>query len=102
MADALKFVAGVSAFDNILGTVGGTPAVKLNRLTASRPGVTVYAKLEGFDPTGSVKDRIALTMIEQTEADGKIKPGDTILKPTSGNAGIGLAMVARVKSYGVV
>jgi cysteine synthase len=102
MAAAPKYGAGISAFDNILGTVGGTPAVKLNRVTASRPDVTVYAKIEGFNPTGSVKDRIALSMIEQAEIDGKLKPGDTILEPTSGNTGIGLAMVARVKGYKVI
>jgi cysteine synthase len=102
MSEHLKIGAGYSAYDNILGTVGGTPAVKLNRLTASRPDVTVYAKLEGFNPTGSVKDRIALSMIEQAEADGILKPGDTIIEATSGNTGIGLAMVACVKGYRVI
>jgi cysteine synthase len=102
MGEHLKIGAGYSAYDTILGTVGGTPAVKLNRLTASRPDVTVYAKLEGFNPTGSVKDRIALSMIEQGEIDGVLKPGDTIIEATSGNTGIGMAMVARVKGYRVI
>jgi cysteine synthase B len=94
--------AGTIAFDDILGTVGGTPAVRLNKLCASRPDVTVYAKLEGFNPTGSVKDRIGLNIIVQAEADGKLKPGDTIIEATSGNTGIGLAMVGCVKGYRVV
>jgi cysteine synthase len=94
--------AGLQVFDTILGTVGGTPAVQLTRVTSSRPDVTVYAKLEGFNPTGSVKDRIALSMVEAAEADGRLKPGDTIIEATSGNTGIGLAMVARVKGYNVI
>jgi cysteine synthase len=102
MSEAPKVGAGYNAYDTILGTVGGTPAVKLNKLTASRPDVTVYAKLEGFNPTGSVKDRIALSMVERAEADGKLKVGDTIIEATSGNTGIGLAMVARVKGYRVI
>jgi cysteine synthase len=91
--------AGFTAFDSILGTIGGTPAVRLNRVTASRPDVTVYAKLEGFNPTASVKDRPALWMLEEGEKAGLLKPGDTIIEATSGNTGIGLAMVARVKGY---
>jgi cysteine synthase len=94
--------AGFTAFDSILGTIGGTPAVRLNRVTSSRPDVTVYAKLEGFNPTGSVKDRPALWMIEEAEKAGILKPGDTIIEATSGNTGIGLAMVARVKGYRVL
>jgi cysteine synthase len=102
MGDYRTIGSGYGAYDTILGTVGNTPAVKLNKLTASRPDVTVYAKLEGFNPTGSVKDRIALSMIEQAEAEGKLKVGDTIIEATSGNTGIGLAMVARVKGYHVI
>jgi cysteine synthase len=94
--------AGTTAFDSILGAIGGTPAVRLNRVTASRPDVTVYAKLEGFNPTGSVKDRPALWMIEEAERAGVLQPGSTIIEATSGNTGIGLAMVARVKGYRVV
>jgi cysteine synthase len=90
------------AFDSILGTIGGTPAVRLNRVVSSRPDVTVYAKVEGFNPAGSVKERIALRMVEQAEADGILKPGLTIIEATSGNTGIGLAMVGRVKGYKVL
>jgi cysteine synthase len=94
--------AGYTAYDNILGTVGGTPAVRLNKVCNSRPDVTVYAKLEGFNPTGSVKDRIALKMIEKAEESGVLKPGDTIIEATSGNTGIGIAMVGCVKGYKVI
>jgi cysteine synthase len=90
------------AFDSILDTIGGTPAVRLNRVVSSRPDVTVYAKVEGFNPTGSVKERIALRMIKQAEADGVLKPGVTIIEATSGNTGIGLAMVGRIKGYKVL
>jgi cysteine synthase B len=102
MADHRLIGSGYDAYDNILGTVGITPAVRLTKLVASRPDVQVYAKLEGFNPTGSVKDRIALSMVEQAEKDGVLKPGDTIIEATSGNTGIGLAMVGRVKGYRVI
>jgi cysteine synthase len=102
MSDPQNFGVGYGSYNNVLGTIGYTPAVRLNRVTASRPDVAVYAKLEGFNPTGSVKDRIGLSMIEQAEADGLLKPGGTIIEATSGNTGIGLAMVARVKGYKVV
>jgi cysteine synthase len=102
MFDHLKIGAECNIYNNILGTIGGTPAVKINRLTASRPDVTVYAKLEGFNPTGSVKDIVALNMIEQAESDGLLKVGDTIIEATSGNTGIGLAMIARVKGYHII
>ena len=74
---------------NILGTIGGTPMVRINRLCPN-PNVNIYAKLEGFNPTGSIKDRIALRMIEEAEQDGRLTPGKTIIEPTSGNTGIGL------------
>lgn len=87
-------------FDNILETIGHTPLVKINRLNPN-PNVKLYAKLEGFNPTGSIKDRIALKMIEQAEESGAICQGKTIIEPTSGNTGIGLAMIGAVKGYGV-
>ncbi|MGX6961371.1 cysteine synthase A [Vagococcus xieshaowenii] len=84
--------------DNILALVGETPLVKLNHLVDENDA-TVYMKLEFFNPGGSVKDRIAVGMIEQAEKEGLIKPGDTIVEPTSGNTGVGLAMVAAAKGY---
>ena len=87
-------------YNNILDTIGNTPIVKINRL-GSNPNVEIYAKLEGFNPTGSVKDRIALKMIEQAEADGKLTKDKTIIEATSGNTGIALAMIGRVKGYDV-
>ncbi|MCM1565035.1 MAG: cysteine synthase family protein [Dehalobacter sp.] len=87
-------------YDNILETIGHTPLVRINRLNP-KPHVALYAKLEGFNPTGSIKDRIALKMIEQAEACGSLVPGKTIIEPTSGNTGIGLAMIGTVKGYKV-
>jgi cysteine synthase A len=87
--------------DTVLDLVGGTPMVRLNRLV--QPGwAEVLAKVESMNPAGSVKDRIALSMIEAAERDGQLKPGDTIVEPTSGNTGIGLAMVAAVKGYRLI
>jgi cysteine synthase len=85
-------------FSNLLEAIGHTPLVELPRL-APKPDVRIYAKLEGRNPTGSVKDRIARAMIEDAEGDGLISPGQTILEPTSGNTGIALAMVCRRKGY---
>lgn len=85
---------------NILSTIGSTPMVKINNLI-KKPGVEIFAKLEGFNPTGSIKDRIALKMIEQAEAEGKLQKGKTIIEATSGNTGIALAMIGRVKGYAV-
>jgi len=85
-------------FSNVLDAIGYTPLVELPRLTPT-PGVRIYAKLEGRNPTGSVKDRIAKAMIEDAEEQGLISPGQTILEPTSGNTGIALAMVCRRKGY---
>lgn len=85
---------------DILHTIGRTPLVKINRLNPN-PAVSIYAKLEGFNPTGSIKDRIALRMVEAAEADGRLTPGKTIIEPTSGNTGIGLAIVGIVKGYPV-
>jgi len=86
--------------DTVLEQIGHTPMVRLNKLPQSL-GIeaTVYAKLEYFNAGGSVKDRIALRMIEEAERSGRIKPGDTLIEPTSGNTGIGLALVAAVKGY---
>ncbi len=86
--------------ENILETIGRTPMVKINRLNPNSR-VNIYAKLEGFNPTGSIKDRIAVRMIESAEADGRLCPGKTIIEPTSGNTGIGLAIVGIVKGYDV-
>lgn len=80
--------------------IGQTPILRLNRLVED--GMEVYLKIEFFNPGGSVKDRIALSMITAAEADGRLKPGDTIVEPTSGNTGIGLAMVAAVRGYRLI
>ncbi len=87
--------------ESILELVGKTPLLKLNRYTAAAgiTDVTILGKLESFNPAGSVKDRISLAMIEEAEAQGKLKPGATIIEPTSGNTGIGLASVAAAKGY---
>ena len=85
-------------YSSILDTIGNTPLVELKSFSP-RPGVQIFAKLEGFNPSGSVKDRIAKLMIEEAEASGNIKPGSILLEPTSGNTGIALAMIARVKGY---
>jgi cysteine synthase len=87
--------------NNILELIGETPLVKLNRIVG-KTDADVYLKLEFFNPGGSVKDRIALSMIEEAEKRGELKPGSTILEPTSGNTGIGLAMVAAAKGYRAV
>ena len=88
------------AYKGILATIGNTPMVELQHLSP-KPEVRIFAKLEGQNPTGSVKDRIALKMIERAEADGEISPDRTILEPTSGNTGISLAMIGRLKGYKV-
>jgi [CysO sulfur-carrier protein]-thiocarboxylate-dependent cysteine synthase len=85
-------------FGNIVESIGNTPLVELPRLTPN-PDVRIYAKLEGHNPTGSVKDRVAKSMIEAAEAEGLIQPGQTILEPTSGNTGIALGMICRRKGY---
>ncbi|HET6560983.1 MAG TPA: pyridoxal-phosphate dependent enzyme, partial [Marmoricola sp.] len=88
-------------FDNLLDSVGGTPLVGLPRLSPS-PDVRVWAKLEDRNPTGSIKDRAALKMVEQAEKEGLLRPGCTIMEPTSGNTGISLAMAAKLKGYRIV
>ncbi|HEX4203466.1 MAG TPA: cysteine synthase family protein [Ktedonobacteraceae bacterium] len=85
-------------YSNILETIGNTPLVELKSFSP-RPGVEIYAKLEGMNPSGSIKDRVALQMVQEAEASGQLKPGAVLLEPTSGNTGISLAMIARVKGY---
>nr|MBH1362194.1 cysteine synthase A [Stenotrophomonas maltophilia] len=87
----------MALYDSILDTVGNTPIVKLQRLAPSQ--VSVYAKVESFNPGGSVKDRLALAIILDAEARGLLKPGDTIVEATSGNTGVALAMVAAARGY---
>ena len=87
-------------YANILETVGNTPVVKINRLAP--PGINLYVKVEAFNPLGSVKDRLALGVIEDAERTGKLKPGQTVIEATSGNTGIGLAMVCAQKGYPLV
>lgn len=88
-------------YQAITDLIGETPIVKLNKIVPE-DSAEVYVKLEFFNPGGSVKDRIALSMIEKAEQDGSLKPGDTIIEPTSGNTGIGLAMVGAAKGYRVI
>lgn len=88
-------------YRDILNLIGNTPIVRLNHIPPSE-GAEIWAKLEGFNPGGSVKDRIALSMIEAAERDGRLKSGGTIIEPTSGNTGIGLAIVAAVKGYRLI
>lgn len=85
-------------YGSILETIGNTPLVELKSFSP-RPGVELYGKLEGWNPTGSIKDRVALQMIEDAERQGLLKPGALLLEPTSGNTGIALAMIARLKGY---
>jgi len=85
-------------YGDIVQAIGNTPLVELRRLSP-KPGVRIYAKLESYNPTGSVKDRVARAMLESAEAEGRIEPGQTILEPTSGNTGISLAMICSRKGY---
>jgi len=87
--------------DSILETIGETPLVRIRRMHPE-PGALIYAKIEGFNPMGSVKERIALRIVEEAERRGELKPGMTLLESSSGNTGIGLAMVGTVKGYPVV
>jgi len=90
----------MARYNNILETIGNTPLVKLQKLAP--PGVNVYVKVESFNPMGSVKDRMARALIEQAEASGELRPGQTVIEATSGNTGIGLAMVCAQKGYPLV
>ncbi|MCA1689617.1 MAG: cysteine synthase family protein, partial [Actinobacteria bacterium] len=85
-------------YGDIVQAIGHTPLIELKRLSP-RPGVRIWAKLESMNPTGSVKDRVARALIEDAEEKGAIRPGQTILEPTSGNTGISLAMICRRKGY---
>ena len=87
-------------FANVLETIGKTPVIRINRLFG--PDAQVWVKSERTNPGGSIKDRIALAMVEDAEKSGKLKPGGTIIEPTSGNTGVGLAMVAAVKGYKLI
>ena len=88
------------SFDNVLQTIGNTPHIRINRLFGTTH--KVYVKSERANPGGSIKDRIALAMVEAAEASGELKPGATIIEPTSGNTGVGLALVAAVKGYKLI
>jgi cysteine synthase A len=90
----------MTRFSNILETVGNTPVVKINKLAPA--GIDLYVKVEAFNPLGSVKDRLALGVIEDAEKKGELKPGQTVVEATSGNTGIGLAMVCAAKGYPLV
>jgi len=96
----IRKTSGRGRFDNILDTVGDTPVVKINRIAPEH--VTVYVKFEAFNPAGSIKDRLALNIIEAAERSGALKPGQTVVEATSGNTGIGLAMVCAAKGYPLV
>src|SRR5207244_9587536 len=85
-------------YGDIVQAIGNTPLVELKRLSP-KAGVRIWAKLEYYNPTGSVKDRVARAMIEQAEAEGAIRPGQTILEPTSGNTGISLGLICSRKGY---
>ena len=87
-------------FEDIIHSIGNTPLIKINKLNSNK-NVTIYAKIEGSNPTGSIKDRIALKMIEQAEIEGKLTKDKIIIEPTSGNTGIAIAMIAAVKGYQV-
>lgn len=87
-------------YESILGTIGNTPVVRINKLAPA--GINLFVKIEAFNPLGSVKDRLALGVIEAAERDGSLKPGQTVIEATSGNTGIGLAMVCAQKGYPLV
>ncbi len=97
---SIRQTNGRGRFDSILDTVGDTPVVRINRIAPEH--VTVYVKFEAFNPAGSVKDRLALNIIEAAEERGDLKPGQTVVEATSGNTGIGLAMVCAAKGYPLV
>jgi cystathionine beta-synthase len=92
----------LSTYNSVLEAIGKTPLVRLNRVFLDFPKTKVFAKVEFVNPNGSMKDRIALQMVEEAEKKGLIKPGDTLVEPTSGNTGLGLAMVCAAKGYKLI
>lgn len=100
MVEPFKLSGAAMKAENILATIGNTPHIRVNRLFGT--GQNVWIKSERANPGGSIKDRIALAMVEDAERIGKLKPGGTIVEPTSGNTGVGLAMVGAVKGYTVI
>jgi cysteine synthase A len=87
-------------YDNVMDTIGNTPCIRINRLAPD--GVSIYVKAEYFNPASSVKDRLAISIIEEAERSGALKSGQTVVEATSGNTGIGLAMVCAAKGYPLV
>jgi len=101
MVDKIRQTTGLGRlYDSVLDTVGNTPVIRINRLAPE--GVTIYVKAEFFNPAASVKDRLALNIIEAAEREGRLRPGQTVVEATSGNTGIGLAMVCAAKGYPLV
>jgi cysteine synthase A len=100
MADSRTTDGRGQLYDNILETIGNTPCIRINRLAPK--GVRIYAKAEFFNPAASVKDRLAISIIEEAERSGELKPGQTVVEATSGNTGIGLAMVCAAKGYPLI
>src|SRR6185369_5335637 len=98
MAERLQNKPCGGKYGDIIQAIGHTPLVELKRLSP-KPGVKLYAKLESHNPTGSVKDRVAKSLIEDAEAKGAIEPGSTLFEPTSGNTGIAMAMICARKGY---
>lgn len=90
----------MDTYENILQAIGNTPLVRINKLNPNK-STNIYAKIEGCNPSGSIKDRIALSMIQQAETEGKLTKGKTIIEPTSGNTGVALAMIGVLKGYEV-
>src|SRR3974390_1562276 len=98
MSPELGISSAVPIAPDVIGTIGNTPMVELTHISPN-PRVRIIVKLESQNPTGSIKDRIAQSLIDDAEQRGLISPGDTIMEPTSGNTGIALAMICRVKGY---
>src|ERR1043166_3735380 len=94
----LKDISKIKHYEDILGTLGNTPLVRLNKVTKGYQG-HFFAKVESFNPGGSVKDRIGKEIIEEAENEGRLRPGGTIVEATSGNTGLGLAIAAAIKGY---
>src|SRR3989338_5839352 len=106
MSDLVAFAAmqrsDLRAYESLLERIGGTDLLKLPTLGQAPGAADIFAKLEGYNPGGSVKDRVALAMIEDAERRGLLKPGYTVAEATSGNTGIGLALVCNIKNYPLV